>query len=91
MAVCLHRSTDMVVALLAILKAGGAYVPVDPDLPASRQHHMLDDSAPVALLTTQALLDVIAPSSLPVLLLDTPRRSTDALPNHQPAGQRPEA
>ncbi|WP_371834288.1 condensation domain-containing protein, partial [Pseudomonas syringae] len=39
-AVCLHRSTDMVVALLAILKAGGAYVPVDPDLPASRQHHM---------------------------------------------------
>ncbi|WP_346400784.1 condensation domain-containing protein, partial [Pseudomonas syringae] len=26
-AVCLHRSTDMVVALLAILKAGGAYVP----------------------------------------------------------------
>ncbi|OBS32125.1 condensation domain-containing protein, partial [Pseudomonas syringae] len=39
-AVCLHRSTDVVVALLAILKAGGAYVPVDPDLPASRQHHM---------------------------------------------------
>ncbi|MBI6824197.1 AMP-binding protein, partial [Pseudomonas syringae] len=79
-AVCLHRSTDMVVALLAILKAGGAYVPVDPDLPASRQHHMLDDSAPVALLTAQALFDVIAPSSLPVLLLDTP----DAPRTHYP-------
>ncbi|WP_032623292.1 AMP-binding protein, partial [Pseudomonas syringae] len=79
-AVCLHRSTDMVVALLAILKAGGAYVPVDPDLPASRQHHMFDDSAPVALLTAQALLDVIAPSSLPVLLLDTP----DAQRTHYP-------
>ncbi|WP_147458013.1 AMP-binding protein, partial [Pseudomonas syringae] len=70
----------MVVALLAILKAGGAYVPVDPDLPASRQHHMLDDSAPVALLTAQALFDVIAPSSLPVLLLDTP----DAPRTHYP-------
>src|SRR5207253_557644 len=27
--VCLHRSLDLVVAILAILKAGGAYVPLD--------------------------------------------------------------
>ena len=31
---CMQRSPDMVVALLAILKAGGAYVPLDPRLPA---------------------------------------------------------
>ncbi|GAB3327494.1 hypothetical protein GCM10027299_28180 [Larkinella ripae] len=33
---CLERSPEMLVSLLAILKAGGAYVPLDPDYPASR-------------------------------------------------------
>src|SRR6185369_8052957 len=28
--ICLERSVEMVVALLAVLKAGGAYVPIDP-------------------------------------------------------------
>ncbi|MFT7837048.1 non-ribosomal peptide synthetase [Saccharothrix sp. BKS2] len=35
-ALCVDRSVEMVVALLAILKAGGAYLPLDPELPASR-------------------------------------------------------
>ncbi|WP_319924892.1 non-ribosomal peptide synthetase, partial [Xenorhabdus littoralis] len=32
-AICLERSPDMVVGILAILKAGGAYVPLDPSYP----------------------------------------------------------
>ena len=32
-AICVERSLEMVVALLAVLKAGGAYVPLDPVLP----------------------------------------------------------
>src|SRR5262249_49371425 len=31
--ICLSRSIEMVIALLAVLKAGGAYVPLDPELP----------------------------------------------------------
>ncbi|MFL5802017.1 MAG: amino acid adenylation domain-containing protein, partial [Roseiflexaceae bacterium] len=50
-AVCMERGVDVVIALLAALKAGGAYVPLDPAYPAERLAFMLDDSAPVVLLT----------------------------------------
>ena len=50
-AVCMERSLDMVVGLLATLKAGAAYVPLDPAYPAERLVYLLKDSAPMALLT----------------------------------------
>ncbi|MGZ3607111.1 MAG: non-ribosomal peptide synthetase [Syntrophales bacterium] len=50
-AICIERSLNMVVGLLAILKAGGAYVPLDPAYPKERLAFMLEDSAPQALLT----------------------------------------
>src|SRR5262245_9665530 len=34
--ICLERSLELVIGLLAILKAGGAYVPLDPDYPRER-------------------------------------------------------
>ncbi|MDO9213741.1 MAG: amino acid adenylation domain-containing protein [Methylococcales bacterium] len=49
--ICLERSLDMVVGLLGILKAGGAYLPLDPAYPKERLTFMLEDSAPMALLT----------------------------------------
>ncbi|SDI08808.1 amino acid adenylation domain-containing protein, partial [Vibrio xiamenensis] len=54
-AVCLERSCELVVALVAILKAGGAYVPMDPSYPQDRLAYMLSDSAPTVLLTTKTL------------------------------------
>src|SRR4029077_969660 len=50
-ALCVERSLEMVVGLLAILKAGGAYVPLDPGYPAERLGYMLQDSAPALVLT----------------------------------------
>ncbi len=41
---CVERSHDMIVGLLAILKAGGAYVPLDPDYPKNRLEYMMNDS-----------------------------------------------
>ena len=49
--ICVERSLEMVVGLLAILKAGGAYVPLDPAYPAERLSYMLSDSAPAIVLT----------------------------------------
>ena len=42
-AICLERSSFVVICLLGILKAGGAYVPLDPTLPAERLAAMLED------------------------------------------------
>ncbi|HET9279981.1 MAG TPA: amino acid adenylation domain-containing protein, partial [Flavitalea sp.] len=42
--VCIERSTEMIVAILAILKAGGAYVPIDPDYPLERIKYILHDT-----------------------------------------------
>ena len=53
--VCLERSVEMVVALLAVLKAGGAYVPLDPSYPMERLSYLVQDSAPALVLTHGAV------------------------------------
>ncbi|AOM39757.1 non-ribosomal peptide synthetase [Xenorhabdus hominickii] len=83
-AICVERSPEMVVGLLAILKAGGAYVPLDPALPDERLAHILKDSAPVALLTQTSLaqaLDAALPSAshITVLLDKQPAYLTEQL------------
>ncbi len=54
--ICLERSLEMLVALLAVLKAGGAYLPLDPRFPAERLAYMLDNAGVEVLLTQQTLL-----------------------------------
>ncbi|MFS2001981.1 amino acid adenylation domain-containing protein [Duganella sp. CT11-25] len=83
-AICVERSVEMVVGLLAILKAGGAYVPLDPDYPAERLAYMLADSAPRALLTHSALRDRLAAGAVPVLELDGLEAALAGLPDTNP-------
>ena len=66
--VCLERSIDMVVSLLAILKAGGAYVPLDPSYPDQRLGFMIADAAPQLILTDTQL--AVRLQGAPVLCLD---------------------
>ena len=54
-AVCLERSVEMVVALLAVLKAGGAYVPLDPAYPKERLAFVLEDCLAQVLVTQESL------------------------------------
>ncbi|MGF1737867.1 amino acid adenylation domain-containing protein [Photobacterium satsumensis] len=53
---CMERSVDMVISMLAIMKAGCAYVPLDPDYPAERLGFILEDCEARLVLTQQQLL-----------------------------------
>jgi amino acid adenylation domain-containing protein len=53
---CVERSAEMVIGILAILKAGGAYVPLDPKYPADRIAFLIEDSRIRILLAQEALL-----------------------------------
>ncbi|SDB67521.1 non-ribosomal peptide synthetase, partial [Pseudomonas sp. NFACC13-1] len=70
-AICVERSLDMVVGLLAILKAGGAYVPLDPAYPLDRIAYMLEDSAPLAIIAQTGTCGLLAGSAVPVIDLDS--------------------
>ncbi|MCD7041283.1 amino acid adenylation domain-containing protein [Pseudomonas sp. MAFF 311096] len=69
-AIVARRGLDTLAGLLAILKAGACYVPVDPSHPAERLNYLLSDSAPVAVLTQQTLLERLPALDVPVINLD---------------------
>jgi amino acid adenylation domain-containing protein len=59
--VCLNRSADLLVALLAVLKAGAAYVPLDPASSKHRIRAILEDIRPGVLISESALLPLLHP------------------------------
>ncbi|WP_045768143.1 AMP-binding protein, partial [Xanthomonas albilineans] len=62
--ICVQRSVEMVVAVVAVLKAGGAYVPLDPAYPPERLAYMHADCGAVRVLV---VTDTILPEPLEVL------------------------
>jgi len=68
--VCMERSLEMVVALLAVLKAGGAYVPLDPSYPKSRLGFMLADSGLKVVVTQEPLLGIFSDFSVELVCVD---------------------
>ena len=55
--ICMERSLDMMVGLLAILKSGGAYLPLDPTYPVERIRFTLEDADVPVLLTQERLAE----------------------------------
>ncbi|MGR9099769.1 MAG: non-ribosomal peptide synthetase, partial [Gammaproteobacteria bacterium] len=51
---CMERTSEMAIGLLAILKAGGAYVPLDPHLPCERLKFMTEDAGIKLILTDES-------------------------------------
>ncbi|HWN45296.1 MAG TPA: amino acid adenylation domain-containing protein, partial [Thermoanaerobaculia bacterium] len=90
--VCLDRSSDLVVALLAVLKSGGAYVPLDPEYPRERLALVLEDAGATVLVTQRALVERLPATRGSLLCLDedrsawpaqSPKRiASEVLPDH---------
>ncbi|MBD2355237.1 amino acid adenylation domain-containing protein [Tolypothrix sp. FACHB-123] len=70
--ICVERSLEMIVGILAILKAGGAYLPLDPTYPQERLEFMLHDTQVAVLLTQEKLYQELGlHSKATVVYLDT--------------------
>lgn len=82
--VCMERSIEMVVALLAIIKAGGAYLPIDPSYPAERLQFMLEDAQVPLLLTQTRLIDGLPAHNSQTICLDSDWEQMAQLPTNNP-------
>ena len=68
---CVRRSPEAIVALLAVLKAGGAYVPIDPALPSARIAYMLADADVTVLITELELRERLPAGEARVICVDS--------------------
>ena len=80
--ICVERSPEMVIGLLAILKAGGAYVPLDPSHPPERLAFMAADAAISVVVSTEHLQAAIPASAGAVVTLDG--QATVSAPDDSP-------
>src|SRR5690625_3563554 len=67
--VCLDRTPDFIITILAVLKTGGFYLPVDQSLPASRLNDILEDSHPNMIITDQNYMDKMGNGNSEVICL----------------------
>ncbi|MCP3099463.1 amino acid adenylation domain-containing protein [Myxococcus sp. K15C18031901] len=83
-ALCLRRSVDMVVAVLAVLKTGAAYVPLDPAAPCERLAFMLEDTAATLVLAHEDTDAQLPASGPPVIMVDQEQAAIDRSPEVAP-------
>ena len=69
--ICIERSIDMIVGMLAVLKAGGAYVPLDPGYPVDRLKFMVSDSSCCVIITQNKFETLFFDSSARLLFMES--------------------
>ena len=85
-AVCLDRTADLAISLLAVLRAGGAVLPLDPATPARRLVHLVRDADARTVLTNrshQPLFAEVAEEGTAVQVL-----ALEELVQEEPAAER---
>ncbi|MFE4502176.1 amino acid adenylation domain-containing protein [Rhodococcus sp. NPDC056743] len=87
-AVALDRSADLVAGLLAVLRIGAVYLPLDVDYPVERLEFMIEDAAPVCVLTSSDVAGQLPSTAPAVVLVDNALTSSDvALAEPRSAGE----
>jgi amino acid adenylation domain-containing protein/non-ribosomal peptide synthase protein (TIGR01720 family) len=69
--ICMARSPEMMIAILAALKTGAAYLPLDPAWPSQRLNKILDEAGVLLVLGTEPVRNRIASPHRIVLALDS--------------------
>ncbi|HEX8185323.1 MAG TPA: amino acid adenylation domain-containing protein, partial [Blastocatellia bacterium] len=85
--ICLERSLEMIIAVIAVLKAGGGYVPLDPTLPKERLAFMLEETGSAVLLTQQCLADRVSHHNAQVVCVDSDRERIAQMSGENPQAQ----
>ncbi|REC59029.1 non-ribosomal peptide synthetase, partial [Chryseobacterium pennae] len=67
---CLDRSENMLIAILAVLKSGAAYVPMDPSYPADRIEHILQDTGARLILGQESTVEKLKTQAVDIISLD---------------------
>ncbi|RKH62902.1 amino acid adenylation domain-containing protein [Corallococcus interemptor] len=85
--VCLQRSFDLIIALLATLKTGAAYVPLDPGYPRARLEFTARDAALKCILAQEATLALMDGAGAPVVAVEEVRGEREDNPRVRVTGE----
>jgi amino acid adenylation domain-containing protein len=82
--ICMDRTIDMPLALIAVLKCGASYVPLDPAHPAERIRYTLENAEVACVVTLAAFTGQLAAGNASLLLLDEVRAELERQPASAP-------
>jgi amino acid adenylation domain-containing protein len=71
--VCLNRSFDQIVTILAVMKSGAAFLPLDPAWPTSRLQKLLDDAQAPLVITGADHAEALAADGRTAIVPDRDR------------------
>ena len=83
--VCLERSLEQIISILAILKAGGAYLPLDAAYPTERLELMMDECRTNIVITQGELPSRLPKGTQRIVFLDDPTLGIARNPTTSPS------
>ncbi len=82
--ICIGRSNELAMAVLAILKAGLAYVPFDPEYPEERLSYMMEVSSLPLIITTRSMAARLPKGAARIVVLEDIAETLDSQPSGNP-------
>ena len=83
-AICMERSPDLIISLLAVVKAGAFYVPIDPNYPLERIDFILNDTHAPLLLTQRGVADRLPATWAVLVSVDSISEELEREPSTEP-------
>lgn len=81
--ICVERSLEMAIGVLAILKAGAAYLPLDPAYPQEVLSYMLERALVPVVLTQRSMASCVPPTRATRLFVDLPAAASEENPRRR--------